>query len=78
MPFTSHLAELRNRLVKSVVAVAAAFFVCYAFVDTIFALLAAPLRRLSIRGLTLIGTAVTEAFFTKLKIAFIEIGRAHV
>ena len=34
-------------------------------------LLAAPLRRLSIRGLTLIGTAVTEAFFTKMKIAFI-------
>src|SRR5688572_5140460 len=71
MPFTSHLAELRNRLVKSVLAVAVAFFACYAFVDTIFELLAAPLRRLSIRGLTLIGTAVTEAFFTKMKIAFI-------
>ncbi|MBF8254000.1 MAG: Sec-independent protein translocase protein TatC [Deltaproteobacteria bacterium] len=71
MPFTSHLAELRNRLVKSVLAVAVAFFACYAFVDDIFALLAAPLRRLSIRGLTLIGTAVTEAFFTKMKISFI-------
>ena len=71
MPFTSHLAELRNRLVKSVLAVAVAFFACYGFVDTIFELLAAPLRRLSIRGLTLIGTAVTEAFFTKMKIAFI-------
>ena len=31
----------------------------------------APLRDLHIRGLVLIGTAVTEAFFTKLKIAFI-------
>jgi sec-independent protein translocase protein TatC len=71
MPFTSHLAELRNRLVKSVLAVAVAFIACYAFVDNIFALLAAPLRRLNIRGLTLIGTAVTEAFFTKMKIAFI-------
>jgi sec-independent protein translocase protein TatC len=71
MPFTSHLAELRNRLVKSVLAVAVAFFACDAFVDTIVELLAAPRRRLSIRGLTLIGTAVTEAFFTKMKIAFI-------
>lgn len=71
MPFTSHLAELRSRLVKTVLAVAVAFFACYAFVDDIFALLAAPLRRLSIRGLTLVGTAVTEAFFTKMKIAFI-------
>ena len=70
MPFTSHLAELRSRLIKSVLAVAVAFFACYAAVDEIFAILAAPLRRLDIRGLTLIGTAVTEAFFTKMKIAF--------
>ena len=36
MPFTSHLAELRNRLVKSVLAVAVAFVPCYEFVDNIF------------------------------------------
>lgn len=71
MPFTAHLAELRNRLVKCTLAVGVAFFACLAFVDDIFAILAAPLRRLPIRGLMLIGTAVTEAFFTKMKIAFI-------
>lgn len=71
MPFSAHLAELRNRLLKCTLAVGAAFFVCFAFVDDIFAILAAPLRRLPIRGLMLIGTAVTEAFFTKMKIAFI-------
>jgi sec-independent protein translocase protein TatC len=70
MPFTSHLAELRNRLVKSVIAVALGFAACYAVVDEIFAVLAAPLRRLHIRGLMLIGTSVTEAFFTKMKVAF--------
>jgi len=70
MPFTSHLAELRSRLVKSVIAVALAFFACYFVVDEIFAVLAAPLRSLEIRGLTLIGTSVTEAFFTRLKLAF--------
>jgi sec-independent protein translocase protein TatC len=71
MPFTAHLAELRNRLIKCTVAVAIAFCLCFAYVDEIFALLAAPLRRLPIQGLMLIGTAVTEAFFTRMKIAFI-------
>ena len=70
MPFTSHLAELRSRLLKSVLALAVAFVACYAVVDDIFAVLAAPLRRLHIRGLMLIGTAVTEAFFTKMKVSF--------
>jgi sec-independent protein translocase protein TatC len=71
MPFTSHLAELRSRLLKSVLAVAVAFFACFAIADDIFAVLAAPLRRLNIRGLMLIGTAVTEAFFTKMKVSFV-------
>jgi sec-independent protein translocase protein TatC len=71
MPFTAHLAELRSRLLKSVLAVIIGAVACYAVVDDIFAVLAAPLRRLQIRGLTLIGTSVTEAFFTKLKISFI-------
>ena len=71
MPFTSHLAELRSRLIKSALAIAVAFAGCYAVVDEIFAVLAAPVRRLHIHGLTLIGTAVTEAFFTKMKVSFV-------
>jgi sec-independent protein translocase protein TatC len=71
MPFTAHLAELRSRLIKSALAVTIGVVACYAVVDDIFAVLAAPLRRLQIRGLTLIGTSVTEAFYTKLKISFI-------
>jgi sec-independent protein translocase protein TatC len=71
MPFTAHLAELRTRLIKCVIAVSIAFVGCFAYVEDIFALLAAPLRRVTVPGLTLIGTAVTEAFFTKMKIAFI-------
>ncbi len=71
MPFTSHLAELRSRLIKSVLAIAVAFAGCYAVVDDIFAILVAPVRRLHIHGLELIGTTVTEAFFTKMKVSFI-------
>jgi sec-independent protein translocase protein TatC len=71
MPFTSHLAELRSRLLKSVLGIALAFFLCFAFAEDIFTVLTAPLRILNIRGLTLIGTAVTEAFFTKMKVSFV-------
>ena len=71
MPFTSHLAELRSRLIKSALAIAVAFAGCYAVVDEIFAILVAPVRRLHIHGLALIGTTVTEAFFTKMKVSFI-------
>jgi sec-independent protein translocase protein TatC len=71
MPFTSHLAELRTRLVRSVAALAVTFFASYAMAEQIFAVLVAPLKRIPVTGLTLIGTAVTEAFFTKIKVSFV-------
>src|ERR687897_2340382 len=70
MPFSSHLEELRSRLIRSVLAVAIAFVFCFYFADHIFFALSEPLRRLRVPDLTLIGTAVTEAFFTKMKISF--------
>lgn len=70
MPFTSHLDELRSRLMRSALAVGVAFLFCFYFADQIFFALAEPIRRLRIPDLTLIGTAVTEAFFTKMKISF--------
>jgi sec-independent protein translocase protein TatC len=70
MPFTSHLAELRTRLVRSALAIGIAFLFCFYFADQIFFALAEPIRRLKIPDLTLIGTAVAEAFFTKMKISF--------
>src|SRR5207244_1965267 len=69
MPFTSHLEELRSRLIKSCTAVGIAFFGCFAVSEQIFAVLAAPLRRVEVQGLTLIGVSVTEAFCTKRKVS---------
>lgn len=71
MPFTAHLAELRTRLIKSVIAIGVAFIGCFAVADEIFSFLSAPIQRIKVPGLVLIGTAVTEAFFTKMKIAFV-------
>ena len=70
MPFTSHLDELRSRLVKCCLAIAVAFVGCFAIAEKIFYLLTAPIRRIDVAGLTLIGTAVPEAFFTKMKVSF--------
>lgn len=72
MPFTAHLEELRSRLIKSILAIVAAFAICFAFAEEIFGVLTAPLLRLQAStGLTLIGTGVTEAFFTKMKVGLI-------
>ena len=43
MAFTEHLGELRDRLLKSVVAVTIAFFVAYGFHEELFKILAAPI-----------------------------------
>jgi len=71
MSFTGHLGELRSCLIISFVTVAITFFISFGFVEAIFSFLTAPLFRVRTPGLTLIGTGVPEAFFTKLKVAFI-------
>ena len=71
MPLTAHLEELRWRIVKAVMAVMVAFVGCYWFSDRLFELLTEPLLGLHDANLQLIGTGVTEAFFTRLKVSFI-------
>jgi len=72
MPLTAHLAELRGRLIKSLVAVGVAFVVCYQFVEALMAWLIAPLKALDPAAkVQVIGTGLAEAFFTKLKVSFI-------
>jgi sec-independent protein translocase protein TatC len=71
MPLTAHLEELRWRLVKSLLATAIAFVLTYNVADYLFVLLTRPLLALQATGVELIGTGVTEAFFTKLKVSFI-------
>jgi sec-independent protein translocase protein TatC len=71
MPLTAHLEELRWRIVRALVAVAIAFGVCYWFADALFAFLIRPLAALRPDQALVIGTGVTEAFFTKLKVSFI-------
>lgn len=71
MPFTSHLEELRERLIKSFIAVGVGFLIAYAFKDRLFEILMRPLIQVMGQGDTLIYTGLPEAFFTYLKVAFL-------
>ena len=71
LPLTSHLQELRKRLVFSFIAVAAGFVICYAFSQDLFDILSKPLLKMMPSGGSLIFTSVAEAFFTYMKVAFI-------
>jgi sec-independent protein translocase protein TatC len=50
MTFTEHLAELRTRIVRSMVAIGVAFFFCYALSNYIFEIIAWPLSPLHKAG----------------------------
>ena len=74
LPLTGHLEELRSRLLKALLATAAAFAVCFPKADWIFDVLTAPLTRAakdSQHPFLLIGTGVAEAFFTRMWVSFI-------
>lgn len=67
-----HMAELRTRLLWSVVTFLIAFAVCYYFAENIYAFLVEPLAGTygDTEGRRLIYTGLTEAFFTYIKVAF--------
>jgi sec-independent protein translocase protein TatC len=71
MPLLGHLEELRWRIVKSFLAVAVAFVPTYYYVTTLFAFLLRPLHQLADTP-PVVGLAPAEAFFAKLKVAFIS------
>ncbi len=71
MPFTSHLEELRTRLIRCFITVGVGFVVAYGFKEKIFTILTRPLISVMQQGEKLIFTGLPEAFFTYLKVAFL-------
>ncbi|HEV7766920.1 MAG TPA: twin-arginine translocase subunit TatC [Thermoanaerobaculia bacterium] len=70
MTFLDHLEELRKRLVISFLAIAVAFFACWAFAEPIFAIIQAPLTRFLAPGDKLAYTRLTAPFFLYMKVSF--------
>ncbi|MBL8660344.1 MAG: twin-arginine translocase subunit TatC [Rhodospirillales bacterium] len=74
MPLLDHLIELRRRLIYCLLGLIALFFICYAFAPQIYGFLVQPLADiLAEKGggeRRMIYTALQEAFFTYVKVAF--------
>ena len=70
-PLVEHLTELRQRLIKALIAVAIVFLVAFIFAAEIFQVLVVPYERAAgeDQELTLIFTAPQEFFFAQLRIA---------
>ena len=68
MPLTSHLEELRRKLIIAGVSWLVAFLACYTFAEPLFDLIASPVRSALPEGTSLVFITATEPFFTYLKI----------
>jgi sec-independent protein translocase protein TatC len=70
-PLIEHLIELRQRLLRAIVAIFLAFIVCFYFASTIFNILIIPFEQAAgpTRDVRLIYTAPQEYFFTQMKLA---------
>lgn len=68
-PITEHLVELRNRLVRSLIAVGAGTAVCYNFAGEIYRQLIRPVTDALPADSVLVFTELTEAFLTYFKLA---------
>ncbi len=69
-PITEHLAELRTRLFRSLVAIAIATVIVFTKVDFFFKIFKEPLNRV-FPDLKLVALTPTESFFTAFKIAML-------
>ncbi len=71
-PLVAHLMEFRNRLMWALVSVLVGFGVCYFVADKVFAFLVAPLANVFVGEAhrKMIYTGLTEAFMTKINLAF--------
>ncbi len=67
----SHLMELRDRLLRAVIAVLVLFIPCAFFSDQLFTLIALPLMEKMPTGTSMIATSVVAPFMAPLKLALL-------
>lgn len=71
MPLLEHLIELRSRLLKCLAALCVGFFGCYAFAETLLAVLLKPLKEVLPPKSMLIAVTLPEKFFTVMKMSLL-------
>ncbi len=70
-PLVSHLKELRERLLRSILCVFMVFFALFYFANDIYTFVAEPLRKMLPAGATMIATDVTSPFLTPFKLTMV-------
>lgn len=70
-PLISHLVELRQRLMRSVLAVFILFLAMFYFANDLYLYLSAPLTALLPEGTSMIATDVTSPFFAPFKLTLV-------
>jgi sec-independent protein translocase protein TatC len=70
-PFISHLLELRDRLLRMILAVALVFAALFPFTNKIYTTVAQPLMRILPAGASMIATQVTSPFLTPFKLVLV-------
>ena len=71
LPFVSHLVELRDRLIRMLIAVAVIMLLTAPFANDIYTYVAAPLMAKLPEGSTMIATQVISPFLTPFKLALV-------
>lgn len=69
--FLSHLVELRNRLLYSVIAIGLVFFAMVPFANDWYLILARPLIAVLPQGATMVATDLVSPFLTPIKLTFV-------
>jgi sec-independent protein translocase protein TatC len=70
-PFFSHLVELRDRLMRSVLVVSVVFLVLFPFGNQIYQFVAEPLMAVLPEGTSMIATQVASPFLTPFKLSLV-------
>ncbi len=70
-PFMSHLLELRDRLLRSVLVVLVVFLALFPFGNDIYVFIAEPLMKVLPEGTSMIATKVASPFLTPFKLSLI-------
>jgi sec-independent protein translocase protein TatC len=68
MPLVQHLTELRDRLLRAILAVLVVFACLFPFANDIYAFVSKPLRALLPPGTSMIATEVASPFLTPFKL----------
>jgi len=71
LPLVTHLAELRDKLLRSLLAVLIVFIGLFPFANEIYAFVSKPLRALLPEGSTMIATEVASPFLTPFKLTLV-------